>query len=92
MKKIISFFYNSYFYLLGVLLSILFLFPPKNKSIIDIVSQILILLLLMFTILDLVYLRKKYKKKVESQSKLDKKLFSDQSQQKFEKDIRDNLN
>gem|GEM_PF-4169568 len=73
-------------------MSILFLFPPKNKSIIDIVSQILILLLLMFTILDLVYLRKKYKKKVESQSKLDKKLFSDQSQQKFEKDIRDNLN
>ena len=60
-NRIFDKFYSIYLLLFAILICISIFVPSFNK-IVDIVINVLLLSFLMFTILDLVYLRKKYKK------------------------------
>jgi len=90
-KRIFNKFYSIYLLLFAILICVSIFVPSFNK-IVDLVINVLLSFFLMFTIFDLVYLRRKYKKQEKNKSDLSNKLHSERKHREFEKDVRDNLN
>lgn len=88
MKNVFDIFYSNYLLLFAILIC-LSIFIPSVNIVIDFVINVLLILFLLFTIFDLLYFRKRNKKKT---NQLDKQLPSERKRCEFEKDIRDNLN